>query len=176
MCVEAHGMKKRGNTLHVILDVIELYIPAIAFLLLFTSFILQIVSRYVFRSPLVWPYELSQIAYLWTILLGASYAGRTNDNIVFSIAHDMASLKIQKVFDIISDTMIVVIFSMMIPATIPFYEFYMTRYSAVFDIQLGIVYFAFVPFVIINIFRSLARLIRCFRSSELKNSHGGMKS
>ena len=169
-------MKKREGILHVLLDVIEVYIPAVAFLLLFISFILQIVSRYVFRSPLIWPYELSQIAYLWTILLGASYAGRSNDNIVFSLAYDAASPKVQKIFDIISDTLIIVLFSMMIPATIQFYEFYMTRYSVVFDIQLGIVYFAFVPFVIITIFRSLSRLVNCFKRNELTKHYEEVKS
>jgi TRAP-type C4-dicarboxylate transport system permease small subunit len=159
-------MKKKKDPFNILADVIELYIPMAAFLLLFTSFILQIVSRYIFRSPLVWPYELSQIAYLWTILLGASFAARTNENIVFSLVHDAAPPKVQRIFDIISDVLTVVLFGMMIPASIEFYRFYMTRYSAVFDVQLGIVYFAFVPFVIFTILRSLSRLTKCWKKIE----------
>jgi len=159
-------VEKRKKIFHIFLDVIELYTPIAAFVALFIAFILQIVSRYIFRHPLVWPYELSQFGYLWTILLGACYVSRNDEHIVFSIAYEAASPKVRKFFDIVNYSLTILLFGISIPATIQFYKFYMTRRSAVFNFPLGIIYFAFVPFVVITICRSFSRLMKCFKKSE----------
>jgi len=160
-------LKKIG---HVFLDILEIYIPILTFCALFIAFILQIVSRYVFRHPLVWPYELSQFGYLWTILLGASFVTRKDEHIVFSIAYESASKKVRKIYDIINYSLTILLFSIPIPATIKFYQFYMTRYSAVFHFPLGIIYFAFVPFTVVTLCRSIIRLIHCFKNEESASS------
>lgn len=59
-----------------VMDFIEIYVPMFWFVLLFVAFILQIISRYIFNNPLVWPYELAQISYIWIITLGCCYAQR----------------------------------------------------------------------------------------------------
>ncbi len=160
-------MEKSMKLFRKAMDLIELYVPALAFMTLFVAFILQVVSRYVFRNPLVWPFELSQFAYLWTILLGACYAGRKTDgNIVFSIAYEAASPAVRRVFDFVHHALVVILFGVSIPATVQFYRFYMTRYSAVFNFPLGIVYFAFVPFVLITLGRSLYGLVKCVTRKE----------
>lgn len=148
---------------HFLLNFIELYLPACWFLLLFTAFILQIVSRYLFNNPLVWPYELAQIAYVWVIPLGCCYAQRTNDNIVFSIVYELVGEKTRRIFSIIQDLLIVGIFTYMIPAVIDFYKFYFTRYSSVFRIPLGFVYFGFFIFQILTIGRCGIDLLRNIR-------------
>ena len=72
-----------------VMDFIEIYMPMCWFILLFVAFILQIISRYIFNNPLVWPYELAQISYVWIITLGCCYAQRTDDNIVFSVIYEL---------------------------------------------------------------------------------------
>ena len=153
-----------GRPVRILLDIIELYIPAAAFIVLFVSFILQIASRYVFRHPLVWPYELAQFSYLWLILLGTCFAERTEENIVFSIAYDSMGPKVKKIAEILHHLIIVMLFGLIIPSTIRFYEFYMTRHSAVFKFPLGIVYFAFAPFIVLTIARNVLKLIKDFTS------------
>jgi len=165
---EERIMAKQKKLLRLFLDIIEIYIPIAGFVALFLSFILQIVSRYVFRHPLVWPYELSQFGYLWTILLGACYASRGDEHIVFSIAYESASAKVRKAFNIINYSLTIVFFSIPIPATILFYKFYMKRYSAVFNFPLGIIYFAFVPFIVITICRSILRLVKCLKKDTME--------
>ncbi|MHB0897173.1 MAG: TRAP transporter small permease [Spirochaetales bacterium] len=164
-------MTKLKKALKILLDIIEIYLPMATFSALFIAFILQIVSRYIFRRPLVWPYELSQFGYLWTIMLGACYTSRNDSHIVFSIAYEAASPNVKKIYDIINYSLTIIFFSIPIPATIKFYQFYMTRYSAVFNFPLGIIYFGFVPFVLITICRSAARLVKCLspKKAEGKN-------
>jgi C4-dicarboxylate transporter, DctQ subunit len=170
--LQEHIMAQVKKIFHVLLDIIEIYIPIAAFVALFVSFILQIASRYIFRHPLVWPYELSQFGYIWTILLGACYVSRNDEHIVFSIAYESASTKVRKAFDIINYSLTIFFFCIPIPATIQFYKFYMTRYSAVFNFPLGIIYFAFVPFTVISICRSISRLVKCFKKGDIEKHPG----
>ena len=48
-----------------LLDVVEVYVPTIAFTLLFIVFIIQVFFRY-FLVPLTWPLEFTLIAFIWT--------------------------------------------------------------------------------------------------------------
>ena len=160
-------MRKLKKALKILLDIVEIYLPTATFVGLFIAFIIQIVSRYVFRHPLVWPYELSQFGYLWTIMLGACYASRDNGHIVFSIAWESASPKVRKIYDILNYALTIVFFCLPIPATIKFYQFYMTRYSAVFNFPLGIIYFGYVPFMLITICRSSVRLVKCLAPAKV---------
>lgn len=157
-------MEKLKKAFQTLLNVIELYIPMIMFSALFIAFILQIVSRYLFRSPLVWPYELAQIGYVWVILLGAGYCSRTDDHIVFSVVYESAVPLVKRIFDIISDVLIIGLFVLTIPALISFYQFFFTRFSTVFRVPLGVVYFPFAIYTVSCIARSIIRLIKHLRS------------
>ena len=99
-------MKKARNILDKLMDVVEIWIPSAMMLALFLAFLIQIASRYLFNRPLVWPYELSQLAYLWVITLGCNYAQRTDENIVFSVVYDLVPVTVQKIFDLISSLLV----------------------------------------------------------------------
>lgn len=157
-------MKKAGKILGVVMDAVEIWIPSIMMLALFAAFLIQIASRYLFKHPLVWPYELSQLAYLWVITLGCNYAQRTDDNIVFSVVYDLVPETMKKIFDVISCLLVSGVFIIVLPKVISFYEFYFTRYSTVFKLPLGLVYFGFLIFMLITIGRSLWRLVKTVRS------------
>ena len=90
-----------------VMDFIEIYMPMCWFILLFVAFILQIISRYIFNNPLVWPYELAQISYVWIITLGCCYAQRTDDNIVFSVIYELVGEKVRRLFRFLQDILIV---------------------------------------------------------------------
>ena len=123
-----------------VMDFIEIYMPMCWFILLFVAFILQIISRYIFNNPLVWPYELAQISYVWIITLGCCYAQRTDDNIVFSVIYELVGEKVRRL-----------------------YRFYFTMYSTVFKVPLGFVYLGFFVFQIITIVRYCGDLAGCYK-------------
>lgn len=66
----------------------EELMPALCFLTLFVTFIIGIFSRYVFKTPVEWTYEVSLLAYMWTTYFGASYAYKKNDHVVFGLFYD----------------------------------------------------------------------------------------
>lgn len=157
-------MEKCKKALRVLLDVIEVYVPMIMFSALFIAFILQIVSRYIFRNPLVWPYELAQIGYVWVILLGAGYCARSDDHIVFSVVYESVPPLVKRIFDVVADLMTICLFALTIPALISFYEFFFTRFSTVFRVPLGVVYFPFAIYTAESIIRAVVGLIRHLRT------------
>lgn len=165
-------MKKARNILDKLMDLVEIWIPSAMMLALFIAFLIQIASRYLFNRPLVWPYELSQLAYLWVITLGCNYAQRTDENIVFSVVYDLVPVTVQKIFDLISSLLVSGIFLVVLPKVISFYEFYFTRYSTVFKLPLGLVYLGFLIFMIITIVRGICKIVTTVRSFAQKTEGG----
>ena len=83
--------KNRSTLLKIgqfILDLFEIYIPAVAFSVMFIVFILQIFFRYFLNNPLTWPYEITIFGFIWTAILGACYARRLGIHVVFGIIYD----------------------------------------------------------------------------------------
>ncbi len=69
-------MKKRRNFWRLLLDIIEIYIPMTTFTIMFLVFVIEIFSRYFLNHPISWSYEISQLTYVWTAILGACYTTR----------------------------------------------------------------------------------------------------
>ena len=146
-----------------VMDFIEIYVPMFWFVLLFVAFILQIISRYIFNNPLVWPYELAQISYIWIITLGCCYAQRTDDNIVFSVIYELVGEKARRLLRLLEDILIVGLLVYLVLPALEFYRFYFTRYSTVFKVPLGFVYLGFFLFQIITIVRYCGDLAGCYK-------------
>ena len=126
------------------------------------AFILQIISRYIFNNPLVWPYELAQISYVWIITLGCCYAQRTDDNIVFSVIYELVGEKVRRLFRFLQDILIVGLLVYLVPPALEFYRFYFTRYSTVFKVPFWDLYI-WIVFQIITIVRYCGDLAGCFK-------------
>lgn len=159
------AIRKTGG---VLLKSMELYVPALMFIALFVSFILQIVSRYIFRNPLVWPYEVAQFGYVWVILLGAGYCSRDDDHIVFSVVYESVPERVRKIFDTISDVLTLLLFGVSIPALVNFYDFFFTRFSTVLRIPLGLVYLPFGIYTVSTMLRVFFSLVDRGKASLAK--------
>ncbi len=138
--------KKTGSFL---LDLFEIYIPAVAFSIMFVVFVLQIFFRYFLNSPLTWPYEVTIFAFIWTAILGACYARREGVHVVFGLVYDKVSPKTQVIFRLIANGPILVAF---LVALKPSYEqvmFMSFKKSTVLKIPFHIAYSPYVVFVVL---------------------------
>ena len=129
----------------IVLDVFEKYIPSIAFSVLFLVFVLQIFFRYVLNQPLTWPYELSIFAFIWTAVLGACYAKRHNAHVVFGLVYDRQKPKVQLVFRLIGNMMLLTAFCIALVPTYDYISFMKIDKSTVLRIPFNI---AFAPYLI----------------------------
>ena len=55
-------------------DVVLEVITDLSFLVIFCTFMLAIVSRYFFKRPVTWSYEISVLGYIWTMFFGVGLA------------------------------------------------------------------------------------------------------
>lgn len=128
-----------------LLDIPEKYVASLAFLTLFVVFVLQIFFRYVLNRPLIWPYEVSIFAFIWTAVLGACFAKRHNVHVVFSLVYDHMSPVGQLIFRLIGNLLLFSAFVIAIYPTFDFIKFMRIDKSVALKIPFDI---AFGPYLI----------------------------
>ncbi len=79
------ALKKILKTVSYILGVV---IPNIAFSIIFITFMIAILSRYIFRQPVAWTYEISVLGFMWTMFFGVGKALELDEHVVFGLVYD----------------------------------------------------------------------------------------
>jgi len=138
-----------------ILDLFEIYIPAAAFSIMFLAFILQIFYRYFLNNPLTWPYEITIFGFIWTALLGACFARRMREHVVFGLIYDKLKPKGQLIFRLLGNTIVAGGLMVAFFPTYNYVQFMAFQKSTVLQVPFNIVFFPYVIFSIIVIGRSV---------------------
>ena len=106
--------KKIGKALMYLLGTV---IPNLTFLLIFVTFMVTIVSRYVLKAPVPWAYEISILAYMWTMFFGVGKAMQNDEHVVFGLVYDHVGPKTKIVFEILSSLILgVLLIAVFIPS------------------------------------------------------------
>ena len=79
------ALKKFFKALMYFLGVV---IPNISFSLIFITFMIAILSRYIFRQPVAWTYEISVLGFMWTMFFGVGKAIELDEHVVFGLVYD----------------------------------------------------------------------------------------
>jgi TRAP-type C4-dicarboxylate transport system permease small subunit len=138
-------------------DVLELYLPAAAFVCMFIAFILGVFTRYVLRNPLRWTFEVSQICFVWTGILGACYAQRYEDHIVFSMIYDGLTPLRKNVIRIVAHLMVLVMVIAIGPSIN--YLLDLDAITSVLEIPRAIVFAPYAVLLVVTIIRYGYRLV-----------------
>lgn len=150
-----------------LIDIPEKYVSSIAFTTLFVVFVLQIFFRYVLNKPLIWPYEVSIFAFIWTAVLGACFAKRHNVHVVFSLVYDRMNPVGQLIFRLIGNALIMISFLLALYPTYDYIRFMRVersvRLKITYDIAFG-PYLVFMVLIIgrmaVDVYRDVRRLIK----------------
>ena len=151
-----HILKKLGAFL---LDVVEIYIPAVAFTIMFVVFVVQIFFRYFLNHPLTWPQEVTIFGFIWTAILGACFAKRHNVHVVFDLVYETRSPKTQLFMRMISNLFLAVAFAIALKPSYEFVQFMAFQQSSVLRIPFNIAYFPYVVFTVVILGRTLYDLV-----------------
>jgi TRAP-type C4-dicarboxylate transport system permease small subunit len=143
-------------------DLVELYVPAAAFVCMFIAFILGVFMRYVVRNPLRWTYEVSQICFVWTAILGACYAQRYEDHITFSMIYDGLTPLRKNIFRIVAHVIVVVMVIAIGPSIS--YLLDLAAKTSVLEIPRAIVFAPYVVLLAVTVIRYGYRLAMDFRA------------
>jgi TRAP-type C4-dicarboxylate transport system permease small subunit len=71
------------------------------FAALFCVFIIQIIARFAFNSPLAWTDELAVVLYIWTVLWCAAFVVQSREHVMFDLAYNAASPLVQRVMRLV---------------------------------------------------------------------------
>lgn len=149
---EVHIMKEKLKAIYnFILDIFTLHLPSVCFAVVFVTYIMMIVYRYIFHRSLSDIYELNTIVYLWCVILGATYATRKNLHIRFGILYDRVGPKTQLVMRIIGNAIVFVLFIVLLPSAWKALKTQGLRLTSILSVSFAIVYLPFIFLIIFTI-------------------------
>jgi len=164
---EQSSLKKAGMFF---VNLIELYIPIATFVILFLSFMTQIVARYFFK-PLIWPEELSLMCFVWTALLGGLYAKRMNSHVAFSMVYDSAKPETQRWMRLAGNLLMAAALIIVYVPSWEYVQFMAYKKSDALRIPMNWAYFPFMIFLTDMIVRVVIDIVKDFK----KPAGGGKK-
>ena len=144
------GLKRAGQ---VILDILEIYIPALSFIVLFVVFLVQVFYRYFLNNPLTWPPEVISTAFIWTTVLGACYAQRLADHVSFTVVYERLSARGQLFFRLLGNAFVAIAFLIALLPVYNYIRFMAFQQTTVFRVPYSIVYAPFFVFQVLIIGR-----------------------
>ena len=153
-------------------NVIELYIPAAAFMAMFLAFVLQVFCRYVVNRPLTWTNDIIVIGFVWTVILGACYTMRGRKHVKFTLVFDKLGPRMAALTRFLGNLIIVVTFVALIVPSYKYSLFLDFQKTPVFRVSYTWVFMPFVYFVISIIGYTIPELIEDLRvmSGKLPDS------
>ena len=142
---------------------------------LFLTFLLQIFSRYVLKSPLGWTVELTLTLWIWLVFWGNAFVVRHDDHVTFDVLYYAASVKIRRVFALIGAAAVAVGMAVSLLPTMDFVDFMQIKKSATLQISMRTIFSIYILFVVAVVVSSVWRFARIYRhgfsDEELKAAH-----
>ncbi len=95
-------MNNAGKFLLKIMGIFEEYVSMCMLTITMIVTVINVFARYLFKSSLPWSQEISGIAWCWTVMLGISWAFRTNLHQGIDLLVQKVSIKLKRILYIIS--------------------------------------------------------------------------
>ena len=149
-------LKKIGT---VMLNILEVYIPVLLFLVLFVCFLLGIFFRYVLKNPQAWTFELCTICYLAVGVLSWGIAHRTDNNVVFDMLYNKLNVKTQCILRLITNLVIFITAAVLIKPSVDYIQSMAGMPAQTMPIPRGIIFVPFTVSFVVATFRSIYRLV-----------------
>jgi TRAP-type C4-dicarboxylate transport system permease small subunit len=135
------------------------FVGALLFALVFIGFIVQVTSRYVFRTPLGWSSEAIMITFMWAFFWTAAFSVPLRAHISLDIVYNTLPLQARRWASVAQLLAISVIFALALPATIDYVQFMLRIPTGALEIRFGYVFACFPMFMIAILVRSFLRAV-----------------
>ena len=133
---------------------------AALFAVMFCTFLIQVISRYLLNDPVPWTMEVSLLAYLWIIFIGAATIVSIEDHISFDAIYNSASPRSKRVLALTTSGAILLAFLAAFPANLDFITFMAIARTWILEIRFDIAFFCFIFFMIAVILRMIYKVKR----------------
>lgn len=146
-------------------DLLEIYLPTLCLIVTFVSFIIQVVSRYIFRSQVAWSYELCVTGFVWCLYLAAGHAMRAHTHVVFTLFYDKLNAGWQLVFRLAGTLFLIVCFGLLAYPAYDWIQFMAIKKSATLHIPMNIVFAPFIAFTVLTLLHLVEDMVRYVREA-----------
>lgn len=159
-------MKKLEEITKKLFEIFEIYIPMVAFLVMFVCFLVVIAYRYIFHASIKEIYEISVISFLWSCIIAASYGSRSEEHVSFTIIYNKLSEKKKLAYRLIGNIFIVATFLILCPYAYESISFMAVKKSSVLGIHFNIIFAPFIFFVFLTLIHHITLLIKDIKQSK----------
>lgn len=124
-------------------------------LLMFGSFLLQIVFRYLLNFPVGWTNEISVILWIWLVLFGAAFVVREEEEIRFDLIYASVGAGTRRVMFIVAAAALIFLYAVSLPAVLDYVTFMKVEKTAYLKVRFDWLYSIYGIFVVATIIRYL---------------------
>jgi TRAP-type transport system small permease protein len=152
-----------------IADFLGVTVVNISFIIIFVTFLLTIVSRYIFKHPVTWSYEISVLAYMWTMFFGVGKAMETDEHVVFGLVYDKRTPAGKFVFLLIYN---ITLIALLVISFIPCVQSLLSKrmVTGVLKFPYKIIFAPFIYMMIDIIVRSFINIRKAYITYKTDNS------
>ena len=130
-------------------------VAALMLAVMFVSFLITILFRYVLNWQSGWASELSSVMWVWLVLWGAAFVLREREEIRFDIFYGSVRPGVRRVFTLITATGVVGLFLLSLPAVWDYVTFMKVQSTSYLRIRYDWLYAIYIIFTVAVILRYL---------------------
>jgi TRAP-type C4-dicarboxylate transport system permease small subunit len=135
-------------------------IAAALFALLFVTFVVQVVMRFVFNKPLAWSDELILILYILMVFWGVALLLKEKDHVMLDLVYEALPLGGRRIFGLVGAALMAGLMLLLLPQAFDYVKFMQREKTPVLDIPFSYVFAPFVLFVAVTGVKYLVRFFQ----------------
>ncbi len=120
---------------------------------MFVTFIIQVVFRYVLNFPVGWTSEVTVISWLWLVLWGAAFVVKEREEIRFDLIYGAVGRRTRRVLAIIGSIALLILYILSLPAAVDYVTFMKVQSTAYMKIRFDYLFSIYVIFAVAVIIR-----------------------
>ncbi len=137
------------------------------FLSLFAVFIVQIVARFFFDTPLEWTDEAAVVLYVWVILWSAATVVPEREHVVFDLVWNSVGRRSRRAMRIAGNLLLGGLALIALPGTWDYVHFMARETTPVLGLKFIVVFFPLVILMVALVMRSAWAIWRAVRGLDL---------
>jgi TRAP-type C4-dicarboxylate transport system permease small subunit len=137
----------------------ELFSAAL-FAAMFGAFAIQVLSRYLFNSPVSWTIEICSITYVWIVFFSSVTILRPDQHITFDMLYSGLAPRWKRSLAVLGSATLLIIFVICLPGTMDYLAFVARNKTLILRIRLDLIYACFGIFMFGAIIGAGLRLYR----------------
>ena len=123
-------------------------VAALMLAVMFGTFILQVLFRYVLNRPTGWASELTIVMWLWVVLWGAAFVLREDEEVRFDVIYGSVGPGARRVMTCLAATALLFLYGYSLPAVWDYVTFMKVQETSYLDIRYDWLYSIYVIFVV----------------------------